>query len=419
MAQKINIIGLGYVGLPLAISLSKAGFFVQGFDTDKSRVENLSAGKSPIEDISSKELSQMLEIGNLIISTTLVSAPYHVICVPTPIDKKNRPDLSHIISAADSVQKILLKGDTVILESSTYPGTTEDIVIPILEKNGLLAGTDFFVGYAPERIDPGNSTPYKEISRIVSGINSESLSRITYLYSFVCDNLSIVSNVKTAETAKLLENTFRLVNISLINEITKFCSKLEIDIHEVIDAAATKPYGYMPFYPSIGAGGHCIPVDPAYLVHAMDECGENTNYISEALKINLNMKNWVLEKMAKHMSVQPSNFQNKKILFLGVAYKSGISDLRHSSAIELIKILEKNNANVDFWDEKVSFIKIDDSSTKYKFDFKDRSLIDFDLIFINYLNEFPLKEDLKNTKAKIFDAQLNPLKLNTLNYTKI
>jgi UDP-N-acetyl-D-glucosamine dehydrogenase len=175
----------------------------------------------------------------------------------------------------------------------------------------------------------------------------------------------------------------------------------------------------MPFYPSIGAGGHCIPVDPAYLVHAMDECGENTNYISEALKINLNMKNWVLEKMAKHMGVQPSNFQNKKILFLGVAYKGGISDLRHSSAIELIKILEKNNANVEFWDEKVTFIKIDDSSTKYKFDFTNRSLIDFDLIFINYLNEFPLKEDLKNTKTKIFDAQLNPLKLNTLNYTKI
>ena len=357
----VGIVGLGYVGLPLAVEFCRAGFQVIGIDTDEEKLACLSKGNSYISDVASQDIYEFVKTGRLCLSaefSTLREANGISLCVPTPLQKTREPDVSYVIAAAESVSHILRSGQVIILESTVYPGATERLVAPILASNGLKAGRDFYLAFSPERIDPGNySIPLKDIPKLVGGINQESTLRAVEIYRRVFSSVTPMTSARGAEMAKLLENTFRAVNIGLINELAMMARHMDIDIWEVIDAAATKPFGYMPFHPGPGWGGHCIPVDPVYLSWCAKIDGLDTGFIDYAVKINNHMPQYVVDRVTDLLNKQGKPLYNSRVLLLGVAYKRGVADVRESPAVPILTILGQKQAIVTYHDPYVPSLR--------------------------------------------------------------
>ena len=361
----VAVIGLGYVGLPLAIQATSSNLKVYGYDIDENKISNYNLGKSTIEDISDKELEASLEKGLFLSSDPkyLSESETIVISVPTPLTDY-QPDLSYVKAAAETIAKNITKNQIIILESTTYPGTTVEVLIPVIEEiSNLKAGVDFFVGYSPERIDPGNDTwNFKNTPKVISGINDESLSKIENFYEQIIDSVVRVSGTKEAEMVKLLENTYRHVNIALINELAILCNMLEIDIWEVVNAAKTKPFGFESFRPGPGVGGHCIPVDPNYLSFKTRQIGKPVRFVELAQEINNSMPSYVVSRLLEKMNLLEKPFKNSNILILGVAYKKDIGDIRESPAIGIIENLFERGVNVKYYDPFVDSLLV---NTKY------------------------------------------------------
>ncbi len=354
----IGVVGLGYVGLPLAVAFADAGYRVIGIDNDVKKVESLNRAKSYIQDISDKELGPLISSGRLTASTnyaSLVDADAISICVPTPLRKTGDPDISFIVDAADNIAQLGGNGKLIVLESTTYPGTTEEIILPRLISNGAEVGTDVFVAFSPERIDPGRidytiyTTP-----KVIGGITENCLEVSVALYSAIVEEPVPVSGTATAEMVKLLENTFRAVNIGLVNEVALMCDKLDLDTWEVVEAAATKPYGFMPFYPGPGLGGHCIPIDPLYLSWKLRTLNYTARFIELASEINSQMPEYVVNKITDALNDECKSVKGSRILILGVAYKANVGDVRESPAIDVYHLLRDKGADILFHDPLVN-----------------------------------------------------------------
>src|SRR3954453_5284681 len=355
---KLVVIGQGYVGLPLSMRAVDAGYQVVGYDVDENRVKRLSVGQSFVEDVSDERLRQALESGRFEVSTDARSArgfDVAVITVPTPLREGN-PDLTYIEQASQAIARYIRPGATVVLESTTYPGTTEELVAPILEEgSGLIAGSDFFLGYSPERIDPGNPTwNFVNTPKVVSGINPESLDAIQAFYDSLIDRTIPVGSVKVAELTKLLENTFRHVNIALVNELAMFATDLGIDVWEAIDAASTKPFGYMRFTPGPGVGGHCLPVDPSYLSwQVRRSLGQSFRFVELANDVNDHMPDYVVRRVVALLNRAKRSVNGSQILLLGLAYKRNTSDARESPSVAIAVQLAGLGAEVHAADPHV------------------------------------------------------------------
>jgi UDP-N-acetyl-D-glucosamine dehydrogenase len=353
-----SVIGLGYVGLPLAVATARAGFVTLGFDIDPAKPELILSGRSYIDAVDSEELRQLVTKGYLNASTDLsmlLSADIILICVPTPLTRAREPDLSYIKRTATTIASYLHPGQLIVLESTTWPGTTEEVVKPILESTGLRSGKDFFLGFSPEREDPGNAA-FKTVNipRVVSGDGPDAINLVQTFYGSVVENIVSVSSTSTAEAVKLTENIFRAVNIALVNELKVIYDTMGIDIWEVIDAAKTKPFGYMPFYPGPGLGGHCIPIDPFYLASRCREFGLATRFIELAGEINITMPKYVVGKLEEALDrYQSLSLSRAHIILVGLAYKKNVSDTRESPAFKIIELLERRGAKVDYLDPHV------------------------------------------------------------------
>ena len=349
----VAVIGLGYVGLPLAIESAKAGYSTIGFEINLDRIRNLNLGLSYLEDIDDDSLKNQIDSGKFRASqdfSEMNQADVVVICVPTPLLENHKPDLSNVESAANSIAKNLAKGQLVILESTVEPETTRKFLVPLLEKGSGLKSEEFDIVFSPERIDPTNKKwTLKNTPKIVAGLTNKASAKAVDFYSKFIDNVIVVDSLEVAETAKLLENSFRLVNISFVNEISIFCQKLGIDVNAVINAASTKPYGFMPFYPSIGVGGHCIPVDPLYLSNKAREIGAPTRFIDLADQINLEMPGYFVGRAEEKLS----GLKSKKVLVIGVSYKPNVSDVRETPVESLIIGLKQKGAQVAWHDDLV------------------------------------------------------------------
>ena len=355
---RIAVLGLGYVGLPLAVEFAKSGFDTVGIDVDAHKVEAINAGQSYISDVPTAELATAVASGRLRATadfSVLRECDAVSICVPTPLSKTHDPDLSYIISAADEIAKYVHAGMLIVLESTTYPGTTEEIIVPRIVKDGYQIGRDIFVAFSPERIDPGRKDyMLKNTPKVVGGITSACLEIVVTLYGHVSDHIVPVSSAAAAEMAKLLENTFRAVNIALANEVLMMCDKLGLDAWEVIEAAATKPYGFMKFTPGPGVGGHCIPLDPQYLSWKMRTLNYNARFIQLAEEVNASMPGFWVNKVTEVLNEARKALNGSRVLVLGVTYKPDIDDLRESPALDVIKLLEQRRAEVRFHDPYVN-----------------------------------------------------------------
>jgi UDP-N-acetyl-D-glucosamine dehydrogenase len=353
-----GIVGLGYVGLPLAIELINAGYRVLGFDISTRVVEGLNAGRSHIQDIPSAAIAKVVKDGKFSATTDLnrLSEPDAIsIAVPTPLSKTKDPDVSYVIAATDSIKKTLRRGQLVILESTTYPGTTRELMLPALEGTGLKVGEDFFLAFSPERVDPGNPKyGTRNTPKVVGGITPNCLAVTVALYQPAIERLVQVSSTEAAELVKILENTFRSVNIGLVNEMAIVCDKLGVDVWEVIDAAATKPFGFMKFTPGPGVGGHCIPLDPHYLAWKMRTLNYRTRFIELAGEINAAMPEYWVARVADRLNEQGKAVRGSKVMVLGVAYKKDIDDIRESPALDVIRLLEQRGAVVSYHDPHVA-----------------------------------------------------------------
>lgn len=355
----ISVIGLGYVGLPLAVELANTGFKVLGLEVDPAKAAGVNKSKSYIGDITNEELSAVVKKGRLSASTDfkkLSASDVIIICVPTPLRKSKDPDVSYIIAAAKSVKQTLKKGQLVILESTTYPGTTRELVQPMLEETGLKCGKDFFLAFSPERIDPANKKfTVKNMPKVIGGITEKCTKLGEAVYgSFT--KVHAVSSADTAEMTKLLENTFRAVNIALVNEVAFMCDKLKINVWEVIDAAATKPFGFMPFYPGPGIGGHCIPLDPHYLSWKLKTLNFYARFVELASEINSKMPEYVVSKTIDALNNLNKSAKGAKILIVGAAYKKDVDDVRESPALDIISLLNEKGAKVFYFDPYVKTI---------------------------------------------------------------
>src|SRR5229473_405727 len=358
---RVGVIGLGYVGLPLAVEFARAGFDVTGFDVDASKVAEINAGRTYIPDVQAQEMAEVVAAGRLRATTDmtqLAAMDVADICVPTPLRKTKDPDLSYVVQALEGVAASLKPGQLVILESTTYPGTTDEVALPMLEARGLKADRDFFLAFSPERVDPGNPTHLtRNIPKIVGGHGPSSTEAATALYATIVSTVVPVSSTRVAEMVKLLENTFRAVNIGLVNEIAQMCHKMDIDVWEVIEAAKTKPFGFMPFYPGPGLGGHCIPVDPFYLTWKAREYGIATRFVELAGQINSSMPQHVVHKLACAIDAHRGKGLNgARILVLGIAYKKNVDDTRESPGLRIIEMLEQRGAKVSYYDPYVPVI---------------------------------------------------------------
>ena len=400
----LGVVGLGYVGLPLAVESANSKLSVLGYDTNSNRVEEINNGHSPIEDISDDELKNTL---NNFFSTddpTLLSKCHHiVISVPTPLTDY-QPDLSYVEAAAKSVGENLVPNQIIILESTTYPGTTLEILIPNLEKySSLKAGSDFYVGYSPERIDPGNEEwKFKNTPKVISGINEKSLNKIKSFYEQIVDEVVVVKGTKEAEMVKLLENTYRHVNIALINELAMLCKMLDIDIWEVVNAAKTKPFGFQSFKPGPGVGGHCIPVDPEYLSFKTRQIGKPVRFVELAQEINNSMPAYVVSRVNELLNSQDKILRNSKILVMGVAYKKDISDTRESPSLDILELLIEKNAEVSFYDPFVKELAIEGQSINKESSSKNFNNYDMLLILTPH-TEFS-EIDFEILKNIVFDT---------------
>lgn len=369
-SAKIGIFGLGYVGLPLALRFSERGYKTVGFDIDKSKISKLLKGKSYINYISSKKISACLNGGFQATSDFSISSNLDalIVCVPTPLNKKKEPDLSFIEKTVEMFLPYLHKGQIVSLESTTYPGTTNEIVLPRLISTGLKVGKDIFLIYSPEREDPGNlKFQTQHIPKIVGGISKDCLNVGIDLYQNVIDKIIPVSSVQVAEMSKLLENIHRAVNIGLINEMKIIADSMNIDIYEVISAASTKPFGFTPYFPGPGLGGHCIPIDPYYMAWRSKKFGINARFIELAGEVNTNMPKWVVQKTKLALKKHGKSLKGSRLLILGIAYKKNVQDTRESPAVELIKIFLSKRALVDYSDP---YIPIFPKMRKYNYKLK-------------------------------------------------
>ncbi|MFH1578245.1 MAG: nucleotide sugar dehydrogenase [Candidatus Omnitrophota bacterium] len=366
---KIAVVGLGYVGLPLAYEFANKGFSVFGIDVDKDRLRLLKKKKSYITDIGSKELGRVIQRGYFKVSgdfKVLKNIDVVFVCVPTPLKKRHHPDISYILSAIKAVADNLKSGSLVVLESTTYPGTTEEVILPILKKHGLNLPRGVYLCFSPERIDPGNKAyPLRKIPKIIGGINSESAGLAKLVYKIIIDKVLCVSSARVAETVKLLENTFRLVNIGLIDEMAMMAHKMGIDIWEVIHGASTKPFGFMPFYPSAGVGGHCIPKDPLYLDWQARRFGFNSQFIKLASKMTTFMPMYIVQRLEgilrdnkNRPNAQKKALKNMRVLVIGVTYKRDVKDLRKSPALDVIDILKNRNIRVNYHDPIIPYLRI-------------------------------------------------------------
>ena len=358
----IGIVGLGYVGLPLAVAFAGVGFRVMGFDVQQKRVDLVNQGKSYIADVSSNSLSSVLAKG-LLEATTEQSRLGEVdvicICVPTPLTKTKEPDLSYVIHESEEIAKCLKWGQLVILESTTYPGTTREVVLPILARSRLKAGSDFYLAFSPDRVDPGNKHYHiKNTPKVVGGIDSQSTKLTVLLYQQVAEVVVPVSCPEVAEMTKVFENVFRSVNIALVNELAQLCERMGTSVWEVIAAAATKPFGYMPFYPGPGIGGHCIPLDPYYLANKAKELDFHTRFIELAAEINEHMPYYVVSRIMETLNAQGKSLNGARVLVLGVAYKKDTEDVRESPALKLIQLLQAKGAIVSYNDPHVPKVQL-------------------------------------------------------------
>jgi UDP-N-acetyl-D-glucosamine dehydrogenase len=354
---RAGVVGLGYVGLPLAVELGRAGFHTTGIDLDDRKVTAVNEGRSYIPDVPTEEVRKLHAAGKLDASTDFAvvrELDTINICVPTPLRKTKDPDMSYIVSAVEAIARHLHPGMLIILESTTYPGTTDEVVQPLLEATGLKAGVDFFLAFSPERVDPGNPTFHTHnVPKVVGGLTTACSTLAAALYGSAIETLIPVSSTRVAEMVKLLENTFRAVNIGLVNELALMCDKMNIDVWEVVDAAKTKPFGFMAFYPGPGLGGHCIPIDPFYLSWKAKQTGFEARFIELAGQVNGNMPHFVVDKIADALNAKRKPINGSNILIAGVAYKRDIDDMRESPALDVMGLLHAKGANISYADPYV------------------------------------------------------------------
>lgn len=358
---QVGVVGLGYVGLPLAIAFAQAGFEVVGVDLDAAKVQQINGGQSPIGDVGTGTLSGLVANGRLRATTnydSLRPAEVIVICVPTPLRKTRDPDVSHIIAAADRIAQIGSAGKLIVLESTTYPGTTEEIVLPRLSAEGAIVGQDFFLAFSPERIDPGR-TDYglANTPKVIGGVTADCLETAVAFYGTIVQQVVPVSSTAAAEMVKLLENTFRAVNIGLVNEMALMCDRLGLDVWEIVEAASTKPFGFMPFYPGPGMGGHCLPVDPHYLSWKLKTLNYEARFIALAAEINRAMPEYVVGKVTDALNDVARAVRGSRILLLGVAYKPNVADIRESPALDVLHLLREKGAEVRYHDPYVQTLE--------------------------------------------------------------
>lgn len=365
---RVGIIGLGYVGLPLAVEFTKAGFLVTGIDVDEERIAKVKKGSSYVGDVSDEDLRLVISQGSLTVTAqydAIRELDAILICVPTPFTKSKKPDISYIISATREIAGYLRVGQLVILKSTTYPGTTQEEMLPILENSGLKVGKDFFLAFSPERVDPGNRKyTIKSTPVLVGGVTKRCTQLAKMLQEQVIEKVHPVSSPNVAEMAKLLENIFRSVNIALVNELAQLCDRMGIDVWEVAEAAATKPFGFMPFRPGPGVGGHCIPVDPYYLSWKAREYDFHTNFIELAAETNENMPYYVVSKVTSAINDMDRSISDARILALGVAYKPDIGDFRLSSSLKIIELLQDKGADILYNDPYIPTIDSKDKVLK-------------------------------------------------------
>ncbi len=362
-SARVGVIGLGYVGLPLAVEFAHTGFDVTGFDVDSAKTDQINAGRSYIPDVGEADLAACVRAGTLRATTdmaALATMDAIDICVPTPLRKTKDPDLSYIVMAVEAVAATLRRGQLIILESTTYPGTTDEVVKPMLEAKGLQADVDFLLAFSPERVDPGNQQfNTKNIPKIVGGVGPASTEAAAALYGATVQHVVPVSSTRVAEMVKLLENTFRAVNIGLVNEIALMCNKMDIGVWEVIDAAKTKPFGFMPFYPGPGLGGHCIPIDPYYLSWKARQTGFECRFIELAGQINSSMPHFVVDRVTDALNSRKKAINGSCIHLVGVAYKRDVNDMRESPALDVLELLAKRGAELSYSDPYVPELKYD------------------------------------------------------------
>ena len=415
-----GVVGLGYVGLPLAVEKAKAGFKTVGFDVQESKVDMVNAGHNYIGDVVDEELSKLIETGMLSATNDfsfIKDVDFVAICVPTPLDSHQQPDINYVRSSAELIAKYMKVGTIVVLESTTYPGTTEELLKPILEKrSGLECRKDFYLDFSPERVDPGNAVyKTKNTPKVVGGIGKDAVDVIAAVYEAVLDSdVFKASSPAVAEMEKILENTYRNINIGLANEIAILCNKMGIDYWEVVDAASTKPYGFQPFYPGPGLGGHCIPLDPYYLSWKAREYGFHTSMIESSMMVNDKMPEYCVERAARILNEKKKPLNGSKVLVLGVAYKADIDDYRESPALDLIDIFKRRGADVDFYDPYISEYKYHgelhkglgsvDGTLIGRYDLvviaASHSNVDYDMINKNASSVF----DTKNAMKKITEC---------------
>jgi len=420
----IAIVGLGYVGLPLAREFLKKEFTVLGFDIDEKKVEMLNEGRSYIKHIKNDFLKEFILEKKIFSATSnfsrLKEADHILICVPTPLDDHFNPDLSYVINSTEIIAKYLKKSHVVVLESTTYPGTTEEVMLPILEKNGKKVGRDFYLGYSPEREDPGNPKfETGDIPKVLSAMTKDGIKILKALYGEIVDVVP-VSNPKIAEASKILENTFRAVNIAMVNELKIVFERMGIDVWEVIEAASTKPFGFKPFYPGPGLGGHCIPIDPFYLSWKAKEYDTNTHFIELAGEINSRMPYYVTDKLLRVLNEIGVPIKKSKILIVGVAYKENVDDMRESPALKVMEILLSEGCKLNYFDPYISELP---RTRRYDFDLKSVNIdrtknnyYDVAIILTDHLN-VDYKLILK--KAKVVIDTRNAMKIKGLKRGKI
>jgi UDP-N-acetyl-D-glucosamine dehydrogenase len=371
----VSVIGLGYVGLPLAIEFARAGYRVTGIDTDPEKVAGINAGKSHIQDVSHADLRQVVSRGQLLATndfTVLSEVDTVSICVPTPLGKTKDPDISYIVAATKAICEHLHPQQLIVLESTTYPGTTDEVILPQMQATGLRLGKDFFLAFSPERIDPGNKMFHlRNTPKIIGGVTAKCTRVAKLLYQQIIDTVVPLSSSRAAEMVKLLENTFRAVNIGLVNEVALMCNRLGLDVWEVIDAAASKPFGFMPFYPGPGLGGHCIPLDPHYLAWKLKTLDYRARFIELADDINTRMPHHVVARVGDVLNEVQKSIKGSKILVLGIAYKPDTNDLRESPALEVIHLLQAKGSEVFFHDPFIS--EVEASGLRYT-DLSERML---------------------------------------------
>ena len=417
----VGVVGLGYVGLPLAVEKAKAGFKTIGFDVQNEKVDMVNQGHNYIGDVVDKELESLVS-DNMLSATSdfsfIKDVDFIAICVPTPLDEHQQPDISYVKSSAEAISKYLTQKTIVVLESSTYPGTTEELVKPILENgSGLKCGIDFYLGFSPERVDPGNAKyNTKNTPKVVGGIGKDATQVIASMYRAVLEgDIHEVSSPSVAEMEKILENTYRNINIGLVNELAMLCEKMNISVWEVIDAAKTKPFGFQAFYPGPGLGGHCIPLDPYYLTWKAREFGFHTSMIENSMIINDKMPEYCVERCYKVLNKQGIAMSKSKILVLGVAYKNDIDDYRESPSLKLIDLLKNEDAHVDFYDPYIpqykykgkvhSGIKNINKSVIQEYDLviiaTAHKVYDIDMILENANAIFDTRNAIKKKDAKV------------------